>query len=411
MWGLGVSVYLVAVFHRSTLGVAATEAFSRFGINASALSTFVMLQMIVYVGMQIPVGVLADRFGPKRMLLTGLVLIVLGQTAFALSTAFVPALGARALIGCGDAMTFVSVLRLAVSWFPSRRVALVSQLTSALGVAGNLASAIPLTILLHRYGWTPAFLSATGVAVVAFVIVAPTLKNSPPGTVATSTPPGTAEILGQLKAAWRTPSTRLGLWLHFASQFPTNVFVLLWGVPFLVQGQGLSAGAASALLTTTLLATVGYGPLLGRFIARRPDLLLHACLAGILAPALAWAAVLAWPGHAPIWLLTVLALLLGAGYPSSMIGFDVARTGNPASRAGTVSGIVNVGGGAGAVLAMFGIGLVLDLLTPASTGTVHYSEHAFRLAMCVQFAVLGLGLLLIAHAYVRAGREEHLPSR
>src|SRR4051794_39429090 len=94
-WGIGVTVYVLAVVHRTSLGVAGLDAAVRFGIGASALSTFSILQVLVYAGMQIPVGLLVDRFGPRRVLSGGLVLLTLGQLGFAFSTAFAPALVSR----------------------------------------------------------------------------------------------------------------------------------------------------------------------------------------------------------------------------------------------------------------------------------------------------------------------------
>ena len=100
------------MIHRTSLGVAGIDAAERFGIGASALSTFSIMQVLLYAGMQIPVGLLVDRFGSKKVLSWGVLLLTAGQLGFALSHAFVPALIARAVLGCGDAMTFVSVLRL-----------------------------------------------------------------------------------------------------------------------------------------------------------------------------------------------------------------------------------------------------------------------------------------------------------
>ncbi len=118
VWLTGLSLYFLAVFHRSSLAVAGLAATERFGISAAQLSTFVMLQLVVYAGMQIPVGLLLDRFGPRRILTIGVVVLTLAQAAFALADTFAVALVARVFVGLGDAMTFVCVLRLVTTWFP-----------------------------------------------------------------------------------------------------------------------------------------------------------------------------------------------------------------------------------------------------------------------------------------------------
>ena len=71
-------IYVLAVFHRSSLGVAGLVATERFDISATQLATFTMLQLLVYAGMQVPVGLLIDRFGSRSVLLGGLVMMTAG---------------------------------------------------------------------------------------------------------------------------------------------------------------------------------------------------------------------------------------------------------------------------------------------------------------------------------------------
>jgi nitrate/nitrite transporter NarK len=160
VWIVGLSLYLLAVFHRSSLAVAGLAASERFGISAAALSTFVMLQLVVYAGMQVPVGLLLDRFGPRRILTIGVVVLTVAQATFAFADTFTLALAARVLVGLGDAMTFVCVLRLVNTWFPSRRIPLVTQLTGVLGQTGAIVAAAPMAWSLRELGWTPTYLAA-----------------------------------------------------------------------------------------------------------------------------------------------------------------------------------------------------------------------------------------------------------
>ena len=112
IWAVGLSVYVLAVFHRTSLGVAGLLAAERFHITAAQLATFTVVQLAVYAAMQIPVGVLIDRFGSKRLMFTGLVLMTAGQFWFAFAGTFAVGLTARILLGAGDAMVFTSLLRL-----------------------------------------------------------------------------------------------------------------------------------------------------------------------------------------------------------------------------------------------------------------------------------------------------------
>ncbi|HQX88350.1 MAG TPA: MFS transporter, partial [Ornithinibacter sp.] len=112
IWLVALSVYILAVFHRTSLGVAGLLAADRFGITAAQLATFTVLQLAVYAAMQIPVGVLIDRYGSKRLMVCGLTLMTVGQMWFAFAGTFEAGIAARVLLGAGDAMIFTSLLRL-----------------------------------------------------------------------------------------------------------------------------------------------------------------------------------------------------------------------------------------------------------------------------------------------------------
>ncbi|MEV4196563.1 MFS transporter, partial [Streptomyces toxytricini] len=169
VWSIGVAVYFTAVIFRTSLGVAGLEAADRFHVSASALSTFSLLQLLVYAGMQVPVGLMVDRLGTKRVLTLGAALFTAGQLGFALAPSYETALAARALLGCGDAMAFISVLRLGTRWFPVRRAPLMAQLAGLVGMAGNLVSTLVLAPVLHGLGWTAAFAGSAAAGLVVLV--------------------------------------------------------------------------------------------------------------------------------------------------------------------------------------------------------------------------------------------------
>ncbi|MBO4210830.1 MFS transporter, partial [Micromonospora echinofusca] len=363
IWAVALSAYVAAVFHRSSLGVTGVDATHRFDINAAALATFSVAQLAVYAAMQIPVGVLLDRYGSRRLLVTGAALMVTGQVCFAVTTDVRLAVAARVLVGLGDAMTFISVLRVVTFWFPGRRNPLMVQLTGTLGQLGAILAAVPLVALLHHAGWTPAFLTAAALGATVLLLVLAAVRDTP-GRGPQAVPAGPAAVRGELAAAWSHPGTRLGLWTHFVTQFSGAVFALLWGFPFLVQAQGLSPTAAAWLLTLLTVASLASGPLVGYLCTRYPfhrSVVVFTITAGTAA---VWAAVLAWPGPAPRWLLVVLVLVLAVNGPGSVIGFDYARTSNPLHRISSATGIVNVGGFVASILLILAVGVVLDLSTP-----------------------------------------------
>ncbi|MFI6948156.1 nitrate/nitrite transporter [Streptomyces sp. NPDC050422] len=401
MWGIGVAVYFVAVIFRTSLGVAGLQAQDRFEVGASALSAFSILQLLVYAGMQIPVGLLVDRFGTKHVLVAGSALFTCGQLAFALSQTYGTALAARALLGCGDAMTFISVLRLGTVWFPVRRGPLIAQAASLIGLGGNLVATVVIVRVLGTWGWTTTFAGSSLAGVVVFVLVLAFLRNHPKGhepPPGAQRPAGAGFVRRQVAAAWREPGTRLGMWTHFTTQFPMTVFLLLWGMPFLTEAQGVSAAGAGGLLTLSVLSNLCVGLVYGQMIARRPGVRLALALATVGVTATFWAAVLLWPGRAPTALLVALCLVLGACGPASMIGFEFARPANPADRQGTASGIVNIGGFTASMIMLLAVGVLLDV-----TG------DDYRIAFAAVFVLQALGvtrMLTLRHA--TAVRERHV---
>ena len=397
VWGIGVAVYFVAVIFRTSLGVAGLDAADRFDVNASALSAFSILQLLVYAGMQIPVGLLVDRLGTKKVLTIGVVLFTVGQLGFALSPSYGTALASRALLGCGDAMTFISVLRLGTRWFPARRAPMIGQFAGLIGMAGNLVSTIFISRTLHGLGWTATFAGSALAGVVVLVVLLLFLKDHPEGY---EPPPaehaGAAYVRRQIAASWREPGTRLGMWVHFTTQFPAMFFLLLWGMPFLVEAQGLSRAVAGELLTLVVLSNMAIGLVYGQIIARHHAARIPLALGTVGTTALAWATTLAYPGdHAPMGLLIALCAILGACGPASMIGFDFARPANPPERQGTASGIVNMGGFMASMTTLFAVGVLLD-----ATG------DNYRISFSSVFVLEAVGIMQILRLRARTARRE-----
>ncbi len=401
MWLVAIVAYVIGVFQRASLGVAGVEAAQRLGLSAALLATLSVAQLVVYAAMQVPAGVLLDRFGPRRMLVSGALLMGLGQLTFALAPNLPLALGARALLGVGDALTFVSVLRVIASWFPARRNPILVQFTGTLGQLGSIASAVPLLVVLHAFGWTPAFLGAAALGLLAALTVAVALREKPTAApVPVPVARGEARLL--LREAWAEPGTRLGLWTHFVTQFSGCVFAMLWGYPFLVQGEGLAPGDGALLVTLLIVTAMFVGPLIGQFCGRLPYQRSTLVIGIVASSALAWAVVLAWPGRAPMWLLVALVLVLGVNGPGSVIGFDYARSFNPDRRLGSAAGIVNVGGFSASVLMIIIIGVVLDALTPH--GATQPGLSAFRVAFALQYPLWALGVVQVLR-YRRQARR------
>jgi len=403
VWSAAISVYILAVFHRTSLGVAGLIAAERFHISSAQLATFTMVQLSVYAAMQIPVGAILDRIGAKKLLVTGVLLMTGGQFAFAFASTFGAGVAARVFVGMGDAMIFISLMQLIALWFPPARTAMVTQMTGVLGQVGAVAATAPLSAALHSLGWTRSFASAAGVGVLLGIVLIVVVRDSPYEDHHRDELK-MAAVGRALMLAWAEPGTRLGLWSHFSAQFGATVFALLWGFPFLVSGQGLTPSAASGLLIVMTVTAVVTSPLIGAFVTRWPysrSTLILWIVGSIMT---VWAVVLVWPGRSPLWLLVVLVVVLAVGGPGSMVGFDLARTFNPPTRLGSATGIVNVGGFVASLGTVALIGIVLDQVAPGGPST--YTVDSFRAAMSVQYIVWVLGVVQILRFRRKARRAQ-----
>lgn len=399
IFSVGTFAYLTAILQRTSLGVAGVAAAERFETSATFLSSLAVVQLIFYALMQIPIGILSDRLGPRFLILMGTALMIGGQVMLAVSPGIALAVAGRVLVGTGDAMLFISVIRLISSWFSGRIVPQLAQWTGNIGQFGQILSAVPFAWLLHSVGWTPAFLSAAALSVIAFIAVFVSIMDSPAGQAEEPGAVGWSLALQQLRFSFSRPGTRLGFWSHFVTQSPGTVFSLLWGFPFMVYGLGFDPALAAGLLTIPVLTGMVVGPTLGLLSARYPTRRSNLILSVVVVIASAWALVILWPGVPPIWAVVLLIICMGIGGPGSLIGFDYARTFNPIRSLGVATGIVNVGGFLASFVTMFVIGLVLDLLNRWHGASDQlsdlYSLQNFKVAFSFQFLVLAFGFFMV----------------
>jgi len=194
--------------------------------------------------------------------------------------------------------------------------------------------------------------------VLAFVLVLALVRNAPDDATRPIQVVGSSRALRLLREALARPGTQLGFWSHFVTQSSGTLFTLLWGFPFLSIGLGYGPTTAALLLTLVVATAVVAGPVLGLLSARYPYRRSNIVLGIVAAMGVAWVAVLTWPGVPPLWLVITLIVVIAIGGPGSLIGFDYARTFNPARSLGSASGVVNVGGFLATFVMMFLIGIV-----------------------------------------------------
>lgn len=385
---------IIAVVQRSSLSVAATAAFERFGITAATLGAITLVQLLIYSALQIPVGVLIDRYGSKRLVIVGSLLFAAAQAAFAVSQSLPLAFAARLVLGIGDALTFIAVMRLIPAWFPPERSGLITIATGQLFQLGFLGSAVGFGAVLAAQGWTTAFLVSASLSIGVGALLLLLLRDSPSGRP----PPvplhqALRKALDGVRSSWAEPGTRLGFWQNFLTLFTPMMFGVMWGYPFLTIGQGLPANVARSLMSLLAISAIVLGPAIGLIIARHSHLRKLVPTGISAATMVVWTALLSWPGPAPMWLLVALVVIVPAGGVAAIMTFDLARMFNPPSRLGAAIGVVNSGGFASTLVSVITIGLVLDFLSPS--GSTAYTLEAFKWAFATSYLLWAMGLVQV----------------
>ncbi|GAA0582765.1 MFS transporter [Caenispirillum bisanense] len=407
MWGFGALFYCYGFFQRVAPSVMVGELMRDFAVGAAITGTLSSLYFYTYAGLQIPVGLVLDRFGPRRVLAAAAVVSCLGSAGFAFADSLTLAYVGRALIGVGAAVTWVAALTLAGNWFPPRRFALISGLTMALGMAGAVGGQAPLAAAVTAVGWRGTMIGAAVFAAVLGV-AAWLIVRDRPGADARSRPQAAEHgfSAGLSAALRRRQIWVIGLFGAMTSA-PMLAFAGLWGVPYMMRLYDMSRPEA-AVMTSIMLVGWGFGsPFFGWLTdaigRRRLPMMLSS--GGSLACTLTWLY-----GGLPLAALYPLLFLTGLFAGGIVLTFATARENAPGWASGATLGVVNM-----AVMASGGIfqpliGWFLDLAWTGETagGARLYSVEAWRSAMAVLPVCNALALtaaLLVRETHCRPHGE------
>lgn len=392
VWSAGVLAYILAITGRTSMGVAGVEAMDHFTIDASRLAVFTSVQVGVYALAQIPMGMLIDRFGPRRMLVVGALLMGAGQVLLGATTSYPVAIVARVIVGTADATAFLSVMRILPAWIPLKKTPVFTQLTGGLGYVGQFMSAVPFTLLLQAQGWTVAFVSLGGVSVVIAILCWLAVADSPeptPATDAVDTAPKKRMGVGRTLAfVIRQPACWMGFFIHFTLMSQV-VFTLLWGKPLMTLGMGLSDGQASTVLVVNMLVSVAVGPVMGLISARAGRNRSLVTLAATFIVAITWVVFFLPDAPRGFAAVIVLNVILTGLAPVANYGFDTVREEVDRRFTATATGLSNMGGFIAAMVASQVVGMVLDLSADGDS----YTWGDFRLAWCALGMVWVLGIV------------------
>jgi MFS family permease len=401
VWGLGAILYLIGFYQRVAPAVMTSELMMSFNIGAAGLGNLSGIYFYSYVAMQVPTGILADRWGPRRLLSAGALGAGAGTLVFAMAPSFMWAGMGRLLIGGSVAVAFVAMLKLSVHWFAPRQFALTSGMALFCGIIGAVFAGVPLRLLVSSMGWRPVMLTS-GVVTLAVAGLIWLLVRDDPGekgytsyvyAVSGMTP--RSGFMTDIKEIFKHRNPWLLCFIPGGIVGSVLAFSGLWGVPFLTTHYGLSQAGAAALCSTLLVAWAVGGPVFGALsdrMGRRKPLYVSGCIIGVLA----WLIIIFVPGLS-LNVLTLLFLCAGFSSGCMIIGFAFVKESVPSFLAGTASGICNMGVMLGPMILQPAVGLILDLHRQGHMvdGIKQYSLAAYQLGFSLMLAWLILGAILI----------------
>ncbi|RKD95222.1 MFS transporter [Halopiger aswanensis] len=411
-WGALATVFLLVNLHRLSTAVLSERLTAAFGTSASQLGTLHAAFFLIYAVVQIPVGVLVDRIGPRRIGSIGGIVLSVGAIAFALSESYVVAFAARALIGFGSGAIFVSILRFCANWYRADEFATMTGLTAGVAGLGAILATTPLAVAVDAAGWRPTVLSLGVVGLLAAVAVAALAHDSPAAAdlePIAGVPERATTSLAETREHLRTLLRDGDQWLLSIAFFAGNGTVLtligLWGVPYLVVVYGLDVTTASYF---TLLGSIGMlvgSPAVG-WLSDRLERRLALLSAGLAIFAVALAVIPAF-GRPPLPVVAGVYFVCGFLLGAVMLSLSVIKERYPASASGVATATVNAAGFVGGTVLPTVLGMALDAYRTGDTveGTVVYTQFGYRVAFGILAVGVGVAFLCSLALLARTGRR------
>ena len=361
--GLGALFYCYEYFLRILPSVMTEDLLKMFSIGGVAFGNLVAFYYYAYTPMQLPVGIMMDRFGPRKLLVFASLVCALGTYLFAhhyLPTAQV----GRFLVGFGSAFAFVGVLKLASLWFPPSRFAFIAGMATSLGMIGAMIGDITLSKLVVSIGSNTTLYLAAVVGVgltIAMWLVIPETKAVKTAAASASSKLSYREFFQAVFKLCRNPQMWLIGVIGSLLYLSLSGFAEVWGIPYLIRVYGLSNVSAATAISFVFLGWAIGSPLVGwisdKMGNRRYPIILGALLGSVL-----FSLIIYFPSMSSHY-LKVLLFTFGVCSSTQIIVFPIARELNVAALAGTAIAVINSLVMLSGALSQPLIGKALDVLT------------------------------------------------
>jgi nitrate/nitrite transporter NarK len=401
VWGLGAALYLIGFFQRVAPAVLTRELSTEFALTAAALGNLSAVYFYSYVAMQIPTGLLADHWGPRRTLTLGGIVAALGAVLFGLADSYTLVALGRLLVGGAVGVAFVSMLKLSTHWFDHSRFATITGVAVATGVIGAVSAGAPLRFAADAFGWRYVIVASGAVTALVAIATWLVVRDDPRHRGYRSYMPEGRHgapghsVLGGLRICFRSRNAWLVFFINGAVAGAPLTFAGLWGVPFLTTHYGLSTPAAAGMASLLLVAWAVGGPFLGALSDRMGERL-PIYLVGAATAFIGWVVVI-FVERLPVAGLATVLVVIGLASAAIMVGFAMVKETVPPALAGTAGGVTNMGNMLGGMLLQPAIGWVLDRMWGGETadGVRVFDLDAYRAGFMLMLAWMGVAVALV----------------
>ncbi|MBU3725553.1 MAG: MFS transporter [Burkholderiaceae bacterium] len=386
MWGLAAAFYLYGFFQRVTPAALAHELAKELAPTATALGWLSATYFYCYALMQLPSGLLADKFGPRRLFIGASAAAAIGTLLFAFAESFLTAAIGRGIIGGAAAVGWIGMLKLAAHWFSPQKFASVSGLSLAVGTCGAVLAGFPLRLLSDAFGWRIVVAGSAGFALLLLVAMIIILRDDPVerGYRSWAPAPQTEDALAPItirESLLALPLRDLVLLCLGQTAVTGSMTMMagLWGVPFLttvfdITGK-TAVGLTSLMMVGFAVGSLIFGPWSDRLGRRKKPLMTGTIcvLAGyvILASGLTL--------HS-LWGTSLLLWLIGIGAGSMVVSFAYGKDLVGGHRTATITALVNLSVTLGSIGLQPLFGAILDWRWNGLMveGVRRYDSNAFQ---------------------------------
>lgn len=403
LWGMGSLFFLYQFVVRVSPAVMADDWLLWFSIDTAMLGSVVSLYYVSYSSMQVPLGLLFDKYGPRALMTTAALVIALGCTLTMISHSLILFSIGRFIIGLGSACGFLGTLKIATLCFPEERLSLIAGLTTAIGTFGGIVGGAPLSFLTEFIGWRGSFLILAAIGLFISILAFSMLRFLPkPKKVRFKTASHAFhDMLVGLRIVMRKSYTWRVALFAFCMYTPLSAFADFWGVPFFKDSFGYDEIYAASLTGTVFLGVIAGGVLLGGMIrvwGKHNSMVLGATTAVV-----TFSLILFAPLSEPLLYGTL--FLQGMAFAPECIAFSLIYSVLPNGRGGIAVGFTNMVAMTSGVLLQPIIGWVLEF-SSFSQGLERYQLALSTILVCLVGAFV-LALSLRPKKYPLVSRLAH----